>query len=35
VVGLDTLAHVVRTMHGTLPDDPWHAHFKVPAWLDG
>ena len=19
---------------GTLPDDPWHAHFKVPAWLE-
>ena len=34
VVGLDTLAHVVRNMHGTLPDDPWHAHFKVPAWLE-
>jgi len=34
VVGLDTLAHVVRTMHNTLPDDPWHGHFSVPAWLD-
>ena len=34
VVGLDTLAHVVRNMHGTLPDDPWHAHFNVPAWLE-
>ncbi len=33
VVGLDTLAHVVKTMQDTLPDDPWHAHFKVPAWL--
>ena len=30
VVGLDTLAHVVGTMQATLPDDPWHAHFKNP-----
>ena len=35
VVGLDTLAHVVKTMQDTLPDDPWHAHFNVPAWLKG
>ncbi len=34
VVGLDTLAHVVRTMRDTLPDDPWQRHFTVPAWLD-
>jgi 3-hydroxyacyl-CoA dehydrogenase len=33
VVGLDTLAHVVKTMHDTLPNDPWHAHFQTPAWL--
>jgi 3-hydroxyacyl-CoA dehydrogenase len=33
VVGLDTLAHVVNTMHSTLPEDPWHAHFQNPAWL--
>ncbi|AVZ78056.1 3-hydroxyacyl-CoA dehydrogenase [Zoogloeaceae bacteirum Par-f-2] len=33
VVGLDTLAHVVGTMQATLADDPWHAHFAVPAWL--
>jgi len=33
VVGLDTLAHVVKTMRDTLPDDPWHAHFKTPDWL--
>ncbi len=33
VVGLDTMAHVIRTMADTLPDDPWHAHFKSPAWL--
>ena len=35
VVGLDTLAHVVKTMQDTLPDDPWHAHFSVPNWLAG
>ena len=34
VVGLDTLAHVVRTMQNTLPDDPWHGRFKSPAWLE-
>jgi len=33
VVGLDTLAHVVRTMQETLPGDPWHAHFQLPVWL--
>jgi 3-hydroxyacyl-CoA dehydrogenase len=33
VVGLDTLAHVVKTMQDTLPNDPWHAHFTTPAWL--
>jgi 3-hydroxyacyl-CoA dehydrogenase len=33
VVGLDTMAHVIKTMADTLPDDPWHAHFKVPGWL--
>ncbi|HQU81467.1 MAG TPA: 3-hydroxyacyl-CoA dehydrogenase family protein, partial [Azonexus sp.] len=33
VVGLDTLAHVVNTMQSTLPDDPWHAYFTNPAWL--
>ncbi|MGH8164279.1 MAG: 3-hydroxyacyl-CoA dehydrogenase family protein, partial [Rhodanobacteraceae bacterium] len=34
VVGLDTMAHVIQTMHDTLPDDPWHEHFKSPPWLD-
>jgi 3-hydroxyacyl-CoA dehydrogenase len=33
VVGLDIMAHVIRTMADTLPDDPWHAYFKSPAWL--
>ncbi len=35
VVGLDTFAHVVNTMRDTLPDDPWHAYYVVPAWLQG
>ncbi|WP_434211782.1 3-hydroxyacyl-CoA dehydrogenase/enoyl-CoA hydratase family protein [[Pseudomonas] boreopolis] len=34
VVGLDTMAHVIKTMADTLPDDPWHKYFKSPAWLD-
>ena len=33
VVGLDTMAHVIKTMADTLPDDPWHKYFKAPAWL--
>ncbi|TKS53921.1 3-hydroxyacyl-CoA dehydrogenase/enoyl-CoA hydratase family protein [Luteimonas yindakuii] len=33
VVGLDTMAHVIRTMADTLPQDPWHRHFQSPEWL--
>ena len=33
VVGLDTFAHVVNTMKDTLPADPWHKYYAVPAWL--
>ncbi len=33
VVGLDTMAHVIKTMGDTLPDDPWHQYFKAPLWL--
>jgi 3-hydroxyacyl-CoA dehydrogenase len=37
VVGLDTLAHVIGTMHSTLGEganaDPWHPYFKSPEWL--
>jgi 3-hydroxyacyl-CoA dehydrogenase len=33
VVGLDTMAHVIKTMDDTLPDDPWHKYYKAPAWL--
>ena len=35
VVGLDTMAHVIKTMADTLPDDPWHQYFKTPVWLQG
>lgn len=34
VVGLDTMAHVIKTMADTLPDDPWHKYFQSPKWLD-
>lgn len=33
VVGLDTMAHVIKTMQDTLPNDPWHRYFGAPAWL--
>jgi 3-hydroxyacyl-CoA dehydrogenase len=33
VVGLDTMAHVIKTMRDTLPDDPWHGYYQSPAWL--
>lgn len=35
VVGLDTMAHVIKTMADTLADDPWHSYFKAPVWLSG
>ena len=35
VVGLDTMAHVVKTMFDTLPDDPWHALYATPPVLAG
>ncbi|HEX5756292.1 MAG TPA: 3-hydroxyacyl-CoA dehydrogenase family protein, partial [Arenimonas sp.] len=35
VVGLDTMAHVIKTMADTLPADPWHRYFKTPDWLQG
>jgi 3-hydroxyacyl-CoA dehydrogenase len=34
VVGLDTMAHVIKTMADTLPDDPWHKYFRSPKWLE-
>ena len=33
VVGLDTFAHVVKTMQDGLPQDPWHSLFQSPPWL--
>src|SRR5690349_18227670 len=33
VVGLDTMAHVVKTMADTLPGDPWRRYYESPAWL--
>ncbi|MCW5588835.1 MAG: 3-hydroxyacyl-CoA dehydrogenase/enoyl-CoA hydratase family protein [Legionellales bacterium] len=33
VVGLDVMAHVVKTMFDQLPDDPWHRYFQLPDWL--
>jgi len=33
VVGLDTMAHVIKTMADTLPGDPWHRYFQSPEWL--
>jgi 3-hydroxyacyl-CoA dehydrogenase len=33
VVGLDILAHVINTMQSTLTNDPWHAYYTPPAWL--
>jgi len=33
VVGLDTMAHVIKTMQDNLPNDPWAAHFATPAPL--
>ena len=33
VVGLDTMAHVIKTMTDTLPADPWHKYYTAPAWL--
>ncbi len=33
VVGLDTMAHVIKTMQDTLSDDPWHALYATPPVL--
>ena len=33
VVGLDTTSHVIHTMQTQLEDDPWHAYFRSPDWL--
>ncbi len=33
VVGLDTMAHVIKTMQDNLAADPWHRYYQAPAWL--
>ena len=35
VVGLDTMAHVIKTMQDNLPHDPFSAHFATPPVLAG
>ncbi len=35
VVGLDTLAHVIKTMEDYLPDDPFAVHYATPPVLAG
>ncbi|WZH78630.1 3-hydroxyacyl-CoA dehydrogenase/enoyl-CoA hydratase family protein [Alcaligenes sp. SDU_A2] len=35
VVGLDTLAHVIRTMQDQLPDDSFHDYFGLPPEVQG
>ncbi len=27
------MAHVIKTMRDTLPEDPWHKYYGVPGWL--
>lgn len=34
LVGNDTLAHVLRTVYDSCPDDEMRERFQVPAWLD-
>src|SRR5690606_35741330 len=34
VVGLDTLAHVIRTMQDQLPNDPFHKAFALPPVVE-
>lgn len=33
VVGLDTLAHVIKTMHDQLVNDPWREYYALPTWM--
>jgi 3-hydroxyacyl-CoA dehydrogenase len=35
VVGLDTMAHVIKTLQDNLADDPFYASYATPAVLDG
>src|SRR5258706_1732634 len=33
VVGIDTMAHVIKAMADPLPTDPWPAPYQAAAWL--
>ena len=33
LVGIDTLAHVVKTVYDSCPDDPERDRFVIPAWM--
>ena len=33
VVGLDTLAHVIKGMKDRLADDPWRKYYNAPEWV--
>jgi 3-hydroxyacyl-CoA dehydrogenase len=35
VVGLDTMAHVIKTLQDNLADDPFYPSYATPAVLDG
>jgi 3-hydroxyacyl-CoA dehydrogenase len=35
LAGLDTLERTVGRMTEALAADPWHGHFRLPAWLRG
>jgi 3-hydroxyacyl-CoA dehydrogenase len=35
VVGLDTMAHVIKTLQDNLQDDPFYASYATPPVLDG
>jgi len=34
LVGIDTLAHVVKTVYDSCPDDPERDKFVIPAWME-
>ncbi len=34
VVGLDTMQHVVQTMHDNCKNSPWHQYYQLPTWLN-
>ncbi len=34
VVGLDTFAHVANNVYKSVKDDPYHAYFAMPEWLE-